>query len=578
VTNGIDTMTASKVCEYPGIDIDITDALGTICVTDPAFIPNFLLDFNASVPGELLLTVDGMPVDNINPAALGVGTFEAVARLTPTDTDECEAVIPFGFEITREGCPVKIGNFVWLDEDEDGIQDPNEPGIEGVEVRLSVPDGDDFFDIDAVVTDENGEYCFIADPGEYKLTFERPINTEATIRDAGSDDTRDSDIDPDMLMTDVFTVDDGTVDLSYDAGFVQQCINVTDPGEIALTDMMVCAPGNDPGIIYSVRDASGGVGEIEYLWMYSEVSSDFEAGGFIAIPGTNSPSYDPGPLNTTTHFARCVRIVGCDDFLEANIVTIEVKDNALAEIIAPDKVCYVSSVEISVNTQTDNPDIEWEFPGGVTYSSRNRKNVTLGFSSFGNYTIKVTVRENGCTTSSTKQILATFGSAVCDGVAFNIDAEEMAETEEVRLDWRTLNDGSIYRFEVQHSGDGKNFRKIAEVADPVRIKAGYRHYEYVDREPKKGRNLYRVKLMDASGAEVMSNTAELMMFDPGTQIMVYPNPVQNRVMIELAERPEAEVEVELISAEGLVLERFDLEPNTVQQDMDFSRYPAGIYF
>lgn len=53
--------------------------------------------------------------------------------------------------------PVEIGNRVWLDPDQDGVQDPGEAAIPGVTVRLYDPGGNL---LATAVTDANGDYYF----------------------------------------------------------------------------------------------------------------------------------------------------------------------------------------------------------------------------------------------------------------------------------------------------------------------------------------------------------------------------------------------------------------------------------
>ena len=51
-----------------------------------------------------------------------------------------------------------IGDFVWIDSDGDGIQDPGEVGVENVQVILY--DALTGMPLDTVFTDANGEYLF----------------------------------------------------------------------------------------------------------------------------------------------------------------------------------------------------------------------------------------------------------------------------------------------------------------------------------------------------------------------------------------------------------------------------------
>ncbi|WP_415623866.1 SdrD B-like domain-containing protein, partial [Macrococcoides canis] len=47
-----------------------------------------------------------------------------------------------------------LGNYVWYDEDKDGIQDAGEKPVPGVTVTLTKPDGTKL----TTTTDENGHY------------------------------------------------------------------------------------------------------------------------------------------------------------------------------------------------------------------------------------------------------------------------------------------------------------------------------------------------------------------------------------------------------------------------------------
>jgi hypothetical protein len=435
-------------------------------------------------------------------------------------------------------------------------------------------------DVDVAVSDDNGMYCFEVQPGDYKLTFSKPTDDHiVTTQNAGTNDARDSDIDPDMLMTDLFTIGGAEENLNLDAGFILPCINLDDAGRIGY-DQMYCAPGYDPEPIVEIAPPRGGEGEIEYLWMKSEVTSDFSTGAFNMIPGANEKDYDPGPIYTTTHFIRCTRILGCEDFLETNLVTITVKDDAKAKIIADPIVCYQGVTTLRVETNTPDAGITWFLPGGLVYSEADRddREIDIRFNSFGSFFIRVEVRENDCVTRSSFTMVATNSATYCDGVDFAVTAEAEAATREVRLDWKVLNDGLSYSFDVEQSADGENFEKIAEVTTPEMTKGGYKHYTYMDVAPKVGRNFYRVQMKAASGVAAMSNAVELMLFEPGTRVMIYPNPVQEELMVEFAERQATPVQIELVSAEGAILRTMTWDANTVQRGMDFSQLPGGLYF
>lgn len=63
-------------------------------------------------------------------------------------------------EVLCDSAPIEIGNRVWLDNDKDGIQDPNETGVSNVSVKLTCG-GDSV----TATTNTDGEYYFSNTPG-----------------------------------------------------------------------------------------------------------------------------------------------------------------------------------------------------------------------------------------------------------------------------------------------------------------------------------------------------------------------------------------------------------------------------
>ena len=109
-----------------------------------------------------------------------------------------------------------LGDLVWEDLNGNGLQEAGEPGVAGVAVILM-----DMADniVSSDTTSSSGEYSFEnLTPGTYTLEFQPPDGYSFTIKDAGNNDSIDSDADPVSQRTDPITLAAGQSDLSWDAG------------------------------------------------------------------------------------------------------------------------------------------------------------------------------------------------------------------------------------------------------------------------------------------------------------------------------------------------------------------------
>ncbi len=115
--------------------------------------------------------------------------------------------------------PASVGNRVWYDINANGIADPEERGVGGITVSLYRSDGTL---VDTRVTDSSGFYLFTnLPPGEYYLTFTIPNGWVFSAPGQGSDNNRDSDVDPNTQQTAIFTLGYGQTDTSWWAGIHQ---------------------------------------------------------------------------------------------------------------------------------------------------------------------------------------------------------------------------------------------------------------------------------------------------------------------------------------------------------------------
>ena len=112
--------------------------------------------------------------------------------------------------------PASIGDFVWLDNNQNGVQDRNEPGVENVTVHLLDGAGNI---LQTQVTNGDGRYHFTElDSGEYAIQVIPPAEYGITIQNNGEDHL-DSDIDQNgrTAHTHLEARED---DLTWDAGLI----------------------------------------------------------------------------------------------------------------------------------------------------------------------------------------------------------------------------------------------------------------------------------------------------------------------------------------------------------------------
>jgi hypothetical protein len=205
---------------------------------------------------------------------------ELVAILVKGFEDGNDAIQRTFFELILP-TPGSLGDFVWNDLNQNGLQDTGEPGISNVEVKL-LDNNKDL--VDFVNTDSSGKYSFNYYTGDYYLKFTLKNGYKFTSKNTGTDDTLDSDVD-NTGITDLFSVNQNTSTNSWDAGMYKQ-------------DEQPSTPETHQGNHAPTADATTGVPYIAFL------------GEEITFNGSRSYDIDGYIVNWTWNFGDGARGYG----------------------------------------------------------------------------------------------------------------------------------------------------------------------------------------------------------------------------------------------------------------------------
>ena len=319
----------------PGIpDVGVTLFLVDPVTGDPVEIATTTTDgagvygFADLAPGAYFVEFDlgTLPtgfvatLPNVGDDALDSDADPTTGRTAPTPFLVSGAVADLTLDLGAFD-PVSVGNFVWDDLDGDGVQDPGEPGVEGVTVYLWDASGTE---IDSTTTDASGAYRFIGlDPGDYSVRFDLttlPGGYVPTLQDRGGEAT-DSDADPvtGITRTTGF-LDSQADDLDLDLGlYVPVSVGdrvwydlsgngVQDPDESGVTGVVVAVFDVGPDGIGGTSD------DVARGTRTTDASGDYRFDGLP--PGSYVAVFDLATL--PTGYRATLRDGGGDDALDSD--------------------------------------------------------------------------------------------------------------------------------------------------------------------------------------------------------------------------------------------------------------------
>jgi protocatechuate 3,4-dioxygenase beta subunit len=384
-----------------------------------------------------------------------------------------------------------LGNYVWNDLNNDGIQDPNEPGIPGVTVTLYAADG--VTPISTAITNASGHYSFVnLDPGTYVVGFSGiPTGSMFSGQDAGTNDSTDSDADIMTGKTAPITLGPGEYNPTIDAG-------VHTPLVAGLGNYVWMDANNDgiqdanevgvPGVIVTLLDENDNV-------LQSAVT---DQNGFYTFPNLPSGPYKTSFSNLPPQTGFTTQNVG-NDSEDSDIDVIVNGPNGLP---------------------TSGTTIVYNIPGG-TYNPTLDAGLIVQFST-------------------------PISSIVAEATLFG---------NESTVDWTTLEEADVSKFEIERSSNGQQFNKVATklAVGNTNGETTYRITDDVTELMKQAVIYYRIKAIDNNGQFVYSNTVTVSPKLSDAEVAIYPVPFNDKVVVDYLSDGESSIDITLMSANGAVV-------------------------
>ena len=502
---------------------------------------------------------------------LTAGTY----TVTVTDSQGCTGTATVTIDAVNS-----VGNFVFVDENQDGIQQASEDGKSGVAVTLSGTDTNGNMVTLTDISDGLGNYFFDGVPnGTYQICITMPDGVSITTANAGGNDDLDSDADPTTGCTGTFTLSGSDCRDDIDFGVFSDCDNFTDPGVIGF-DQTLCGPGNVPAPLVEVEPATGGSGAITYLWLRTTDSTALNSPAlWEGIPNTNSTTYSPGVLFETTYFLRCAMRDGCP-FVESNVVTISVDGDGAAAFTLPEVACVGETYTFTAEDAGPGAVYTWDFGPFADPVSAVGQTVTVMWPSFTVASVELTVNSPGCTSFLAQSLNVTDDPVFCGGGIFNFNIDAAATNQgAVEVHWmgRSMHP-SEGNYLVERSSDMENWTTLVSMTETSADGSMETEYSYLDGEPARGVSYYRVSMYNGSEMRGMSNIVEVGLFLGTDNMFVHPNPATDRVFVDILDTFNADIDAAVITPDGRVIQTRKIEAGTTRFEFDLEGLPAGVYF
>jgi hypothetical protein len=231
--------------------------------------------------------------------------------------------------------------------------------------------------------------------------------------------------------------------------------------------------------------------------------------------------------------------------------------------------------EVYVSNPVPSSVYEWYTPNGHIISGTTGTTIYVDMP--GQYIVRQYLQA-GCSVYASDTVNVN-ALPVCGVLASDIlSLRGIYADQQVRLNWKTLNNDLVQYFEVQRSTDGKNFVTIDRVN-----RTGSSEYSSVDEEVNINlpASYYRILMYSAENKVKYSNSITISLEgDSRSGIKLFPNPVKETAQLQINASSNSKAQIRITDAAGRVISSL---ATVVQQGRNvivldqLEKHPRGIY-
>ena len=252
----------------------------------------------------------------------------------------------------------------------------------------------------------------------------------------------------------------------------------------------------------------------------------------------------------------------------------------------------LSPFSIPGDTITYGPENIITFPTGIGNTGGNAAYLGLGTVNFA-YSINggMITLDGGSNYNSS--VTTVIGGTLkltyywCPTVALGAEISNFSvykKNGSISLKWLGTTDQQDIMYEIDYSNDNEHWLAAGTVpagSAPAGTVAQYQ-YQYNPAKSDVGDLYFRIKRTDAEGNVVYSviKAVNLQLEDQRPGIQIYPNPVNQKILIQFDEQQTGNYVLELVGTTGQVIARKQVQLSGASiTNMDLANKPAsGIYF